>query len=694
MPPKNVSSPSPMTYPCSKCERSFSSAHALDGHGRAIGHLIPCATSGCTESFTSQEAFIQHVTSSVHKNARSNRLQSPTQQTYTSPVRREPEKTNQVTSAASNNTSKRNYTSGQSTTLDISSETPKAPISSPVGSTSKDICKGQLKVPRVSATYLAPLVQKTAHALNKGKQPSQSGLNTKLQEESSSSGLPPTDMLRPVRNVPGYGFYVPYDFNDCYLVATPRNGGVPWISPLIMDHGGKDHDFTLMLPTSHQQTQSTSLAYPGRCKFCGSIFTSWEPLKSHFNSSLCSTLRTHPTTTVTFVSPSQPLPKRSIANEKSTLDTTISEPRSGTASKAQAPRPQPKERSTIGTTIPEPHSDIAPKVLALRPRPKERPAIGTTIPEPQSSMASNAQVLRPQSKGRWSVIPEPQRTATLAALTSCCHSYTTLIENKYASGPGYSYVLGAGVELSLIPLPTPVRNPQVLRRNAVALDCEMVGVSNGESEIARISAIDCLTGEVLVDTMVKPTRTVIAWRTKFSGITRKAMATAVAERQALEGWPAARAELWKYIDADTVLIGQALQYDLKALRIQHWKVVDSAILAKDAVGAGVDRQWGLKALCDQLLGVEIQNGTKGLDSVEDAFAAREVVLWCIDHQDELEIWGRKQKEEDLRKKREQEMKKGKISQQSSSLGVRTKNSTKIKNEPERWEWVVTYGNMA
>lgn len=34
----------------------------------------------------------------------------------------------------------------------------------------------------------------------------------------------------------------------------------------------------------------------------------------------------------------------------------------------------------------------------------------------------------------------------------------------------------------------------------------MVGVGKGESEVARISAIDCLNGEVLIDTLVQPTQ--------------------------------------------------------------------------------------------------------------------------------------------------------------------------------------------
>jgi DNA polymerase III epsilon subunit-like protein len=629
MPPKNISNPSFTIYPCVKCEKSFSSAHALADHGRSTGHSMTCAASGCTETFTSQEALIQHVTSSVHKNTRSNRLQNPAQQTRMSPVWRDPKRPNQTIKFASNSISARNKIPSQSGNLGISNETVKAPAHIPAGSISNDIYKEPLKATRVSAAYIVPLVQKTAHVFNKSKQPLPSGLNTELQGELRSPALPPNDMLQPVRNASLYGFYMPYDFNDCYLVATPRNGGIPLISPLITDYGGNDLEFALLLPTSHQQTRSTSLAKSGSCKFCGFVFTSWEPLKSHFKSSSCSSSRTRLPTEGS-VNPSQPLHKQGISNGSSTTS--------------------------------------------------------TTKPVPQSGTNSNAQVLSPQPKGRWSVIPKPQRKATLAALASFCHTYATLLQNKYASGPGYSYTMGVEVELSLIPLPTPVHKPEVLRRGAVALDCEMVGVTKGKSEVARISAIDCLTGEVLIDTMVQPTQPITDCRTKFSGITKKAMTAAVAEKRALKGWPAARAELWKYIDSDTILIGQALHHDLDALRMQHWQVVDSAILARDAVGAGVSRQWGLKTLCDQLLGIDIQNaGNKGHDSVEDAFAAREVVLWCIGHQDELAVWGKRQKEEYFRKKQAQEIKKGKTSQQRSSSDVSTRYYTHDRDEIVRWE---------
>jgi DNA polymerase III epsilon subunit-like protein len=69
-------------------------------------------------------------------------------------------------------------------------------------------------------------------------------------------------------------------------------------------------------------------------------------------------------------------------------------------------------------------------------------------------------------------------------------------------------------------------------------------------------------------------------------------------------------------------------------------------LASAAIGRNAKRRWGLKDLCTQLLGIKIQNDDKaGHDFIEDAFAVREVVLWCIRHPDKLKQWGEKQRNE-------------------------------------------------
>lgn len=165
----------------------------------------------------------------------------------------------------------------------------------------------------------------------------------------------------------------------------------------------------------------------------------------------------------------------------------------------------------------------------------------------------------------------------------------------------------------------------------------MVGVGGNVGELALLCAADYMTGETLIHTYVRPSRKVTDWRTRYSGITAKAMAEATARGNVLPGWEAARAELWKYIDADTVLIGHSLHNDLNILKILHTRIVDSGILTKNAVG--INRQWGLKTLCEELMGIRIQtNGRKGHDCMEDALAAREVVLWCVRNPSLLADW--------------------------------------------------------
>ncbi|KAL2835984.1 ribonuclease H-like domain-containing protein, partial [Aspergillus pseudoustus] len=188
---------------------------------------------------------------------------------------------------------------------------------------------------------------------------------------------------------------------------------------------------------------------------------------------------------------------------------------------------------------------------------------------------------------------------------------------------------------------TPASNPSA--RKAVVLDCEMVGVlgaNNREtSELVRLSAVDFLTGEVLIDTYVAPGGQVISWRTKYSGVSAAVMREQTARGNVVEGgWKAARDRLWGVIDASTVLIGHSLNNDLGVLGMVHARVLDSAILTREAVGGGCNRHWALKVLVQRFLAREIQTGRDGHDCLEDTFAAREVVLWCLRNNAELQAW--------------------------------------------------------
>ncbi|KAH6620529.1 exonuclease, partial [Boeremia exigua] len=161
----------------------------------------------------------------------------------------------------------------------------------------------------------------------------------------------------------------------------------------------------------------------------------------------------------------------------------------------------------------------------------------------------------------------------------------------------------------------------------IVLDCEMIGTGpKGKiSELARLSAVDFLTGELLIDTLVHPQHEVTDWRTKWSGITAEMVQTAISSGTILTNATAARTELFKHMDSETILVGHALHNDLHALRIHHNQTFDSSTLASVAVGACIRKLWGLKALCKELLEITVQdNGYHGHDAVEDALAAREL----------------------------------------------------------------------
>ena len=197
------------------------------------------------------------------------------------------------------------------------------------------------------------------------------------------------------------------------------------------------------------------------------------------------------------------------------------------------------------------------------------------------------------------------------------------------------------------------------KRPAIALDCEMAGVVGRRGEVVRICAVDYLTSEVLIDTLVNPIERIVQWRTKYSGVSRSMLAHAKARGRTLNGWKEARAELWKYMDANTILIGQSLNNDLDPLRMVHANVVDSAILTKNVVDPNCYRTWGLKTLCSALLDLDIQkNGKLGHDCMEDTLATREIVLQCTRDPRRLNKWADDERElmRKLEEEREQERK--------------------------------------
>ncbi|KAN0097510.1 Ribonuclease H-like domain containing protein [Tylopilus felleus] len=159
--------------------------------------------------------------------------------------------------------------------------------------------------------------------------------------------------------------------------------------------------------------------------------------------------------------------------------------------------------------------------------------------------------------------------------------------------------------------------------DVVALDCEMIYTTGG-MRVARVSVIDG-AGKEIFDELVRMDDgiQVIDYNTRFSGITKeelqKASLTLSSIRQSLDA----------FINSETIIIGHALENDLKTLRMIHHQCVDTAIMFPHRAGPPYRRS--LRDLAKEHLGISIQtgDGSTGHSSVEDSVATLDLVRWHI-----------------------------------------------------------------
>ena len=146
-------------------------------------------------------------------------------------------------------------------------------------------------------------------------------------------------------------------------------------------------------------------------------------------------------------------------------------------------------------------------------------------------------------------------------------------------------------------------------KDLIGIDCEMCKTKNG-AELTRVTVIDSHYN-VVYDELVKPEEPIIDYLTQYSGISKELLDPVTTTLSDVQN------HLKSFISKDSIIVGHSLENDLHALKVSHFRVIDTAICFPHPNGP--PSKHSLKGLVRTHLNRVIQTGAH--DSSEDAISA-------------------------------------------------------------------------
>ncbi|CAK7566249.1 MAG: RNA exonuclease 3 [Sporothrix epigloea] len=246
-------------------------------------------------------------------------------------------------------------------------------------------------------------------------------------------------------------------------------------------------------------------------------------------------------------------------------------------------------------------------------------------------------------------VHHPGRFSRAKQAFDCCGESSTGNSRGCERSPGHVFKVADPKRLACLWnfVETPQNDSLETVHAAICFDCEMAYTVHG-LEVVRVTATSWPKGEVVLDTLVRPLGAIIDFNSKFSGVFASDFAAAALHSSApkpvspspptpqeLSDRPVlplvaspqeARALLHHLISPNTILIGHGLENDLRALRMVHSRISDTALLFPHPKGLPI--RYSLRVLAKEHMDRVVQAGSNvvGHDSAEDARAAGELVL--------------------------------------------------------------------
>ncbi|XP_076908177.1 small RNA degrading nuclease 3-like [Bidens hawaiensis] len=191
--------------------------------------------------------------------------------------------------------------------------------------------------------------------------------------------------------------------------------------------------------------------------------------------------------------------------------------------------------------------------------------------------------------------------------------------HKTVTHPHYatSYVLPSHKEGWVV-----IKNSKKLKEpecNTIyAVDCEMVLCDDGTDALVRVCVVD-RDLKVKLDELVKPDKRIVDYRTRITGIRARDLEKVTMNLRGVQAF------MLKLLSEGAILAGHSLDSDLRALKIDYTRVIDTSFIFNYSSGP-IFRRASLNNLCKAVLGSQVRKDGDVHDCLDDTIYTMKLVV--------------------------------------------------------------------